>query len=142
MTAAGLNANVAIDMFIDSDPNAATSTVDAKYEVMIWLADFGAATQPIGLADGAVKTEDINGTTFSLYYGTNSLSQKVLTWVATGTVQSIDTDFGPLLQGLTGIGGPATSDYLGYMAFGSETLYSSTNVTLYVPTLSMEVVAK
>ncbi|KAI1618411.1 concanavalin A-like lectin/glucanase domain-containing protein [Exophiala viscosa] len=142
LTAAGLNANVAIDMFIDSDPNAATSTVDAKYEVMIWLADFGAATQPIGLADGAVKTADINGTTFSLYYGTNSLSQKVLTWVATGTVQNIDTDFGPLLQGLTGIGGPATSDYLGYMAFGSETLYSSTNVTLYVPSLSMEVVPK
>ncbi|KAK4937956.1 hypothetical protein LTR10_021521 [Elasticomyces elasticus] len=142
VTAAGLAANVAIDMFIDSDPNAATSTVDAKYEVMIWLADFGAATQPIGLADGAVKTQDINGTTFSLYFGTNSLSQKVLTWVASGTVQNINADFGPLLQGLTGIGGPATSDYLGYMAFGSETLYSSSNVTFYNPTLSMAVVPK
>jgi hypothetical protein len=142
LTAANLNANVAIDMFIDSNPNAATSTIDAKYEVMIWLADFGAATQPIGLADGAVKTQDINGTTFSLYSGTNSLSQAVLTWVASGTVQNINADLGPLLQGLTNIGGPATSDYLGYMAFGSETLYSAANVTFSNPSLSMAVVPK
>jgi len=58
-----LNANVAIDMFLDSDQTNATSTVNANYEVMIWLADFGPATQPIGLDQGARLTQIINGTT-------------------------------------------------------------------------------
>ncbi|KAL2432528.1 hypothetical protein ABEF95_012329 [Exophiala dermatitidis] len=142
LTDINLNSNVAIDMFLDSDPKNATDTNAAKYEVMIWLAAFGAATQPIGLAKGAVATQDINGTTFSLYYGQNSLEQSVLTWVASGTVQDFYADVGPLLQGLTGLGGPTVNDYLGYMAFGSEALYVESNVTFYNSHLSMEVVPK
>lgn len=142
LTAAELNSNVAIDMFIDPDPDKATSTVDAKYEVMVWLADFGAATQPIGLAEGAISTQVINGTTFSLYFGANGQGQSVLTWVATGTVQNFEADIGPLLQGLTGLGGPTVNDYLGYMAFGSEALSASSNVTFYNPSLNMDVVTK
>lgn len=63
LTAADLNSNVAIDMFLDSDQTKATNTTAAKYEVMIWLGSFGAATQPIGLKEGAVATQDVNGTT-------------------------------------------------------------------------------
>jgi hypothetical protein len=142
LTDADVNANVAIDMFVDSDPDKASDTVDAKYEVMVWLADFGAATQPIGLAKGAVITQEVNGTTFSLYTGDNGLGQIVLTWVATGTVQDFTADLSPLLQGLAAVDGPSESDYLGYMAFGSEVLSSGTNVTFYNPSLSMAVVAK
>ena len=117
---------------MDPDPKNATSTVNAKYEVMIWLGVFGASTQPIGLAQGAVATQVINGTTFSLYFGENSLEQVVLTWVASTTVGNFVADIGPLLQGLTGLGGPTVNDYLGYLAFGSETLDSGANVTFYV----------
>lgn len=63
LTTADLNTNVAIDMFMDSDATKATSTVDAKYEVMIWLGKYGAATEPIGLQKGAVATEYVNGNT-------------------------------------------------------------------------------
>ncbi|KAK6383579.1 uncharacterized protein PV06_01020 [Exophiala oligosperma] len=142
LTSIELNANVAIDMFIDSNQHAATSTKDAKYEVMIWLADFGASTQPIGLEQGSRKTVVIGGTTFDLYFGVNGLQQTVLTWVASGMVQSISADFKPLLEDLTSVGGPSTTDYLGYLAFGSEALWSSQNVTFSNPTLNMDIVTR
>ncbi|KIX97952.1 uncharacterized protein Z520_06030 [Fonsecaea multimorphosa CBS 102226] len=143
LTAASLDANVAIDMFLDSDPDKATDTVQAKYEVMIWLGQFGASTQQIGLQQGAIATQVVNGTTFSLYSGLNGIGQSVLTWVASNAatgVQDFNADIGPLLQGLTGLGGPTVNDYLGYIAFGSETLDSGSNVTFYNKALSMAVV--
>ena len=160
LLAADVNSNVAIDMFLDSDPTKATSSVDAKYEVMVWLGVFGVATEPIGLRQGSLKTEAINGTNLyvcphchpfsarifsltlcdsNLYFGENGLGQSVLTWVAQGTVQSFHADIGPLLQGLTGLGGPTVNDYLGYLAFGSEALSASTNITFYNPNLSMDI---
>ncbi|EXJ71977.1 uncharacterized protein A1O5_04479 [Cladophialophora psammophila CBS 110553] len=144
LTAAQLDANVAVDMFLDSDPKKATDTVQAKYEVMIWLGQFGASTQQIGLPQGAIATQVVNGTTFSLYSGVNGLGQSVLTWVASnaaGGVQTFNADIGPLLQGLTGLGGPTVNDYLGYIAFGSEALDSASNVTFYNKVLSMDVVS-
>lgn len=62
LTAADVNSNVAIDMFLDSDPTKATSSTDAKYEVMVWLGVFGVATEPIGLKQGSLKTQAVNGT--------------------------------------------------------------------------------
>jgi hypothetical protein len=58
-----VNTNVAIDMFLDSDPTNAQNSSKAKYEVMVWFADFGSAAQPIGLAQGTVSTQVLNGTT-------------------------------------------------------------------------------
>lgn len=160
LLAADVNSNVAIDMFLDADPTKATSSVDAKYEVMVWLGVFGVATEPIGLRQGALKTQAVNGTTLyvcfhlhpklesltdscnsNLYFGENGIGQSVLTWVAQGTVQSFYADIGPLLQGLTGLGGPTVNDHLGYLAFGSEALSASTNITFYNPNLSMEVIS-
>ena len=77
----------------------------------------------------------------NLYFGENGLGQSVLTWVADGTVQTFNADLGPLLQGLTGLGGPTVNDHLGYLAFGSEVLSASTNVTFYNPNLSMQVLS-
>ena len=63
LTANSVNTNVAIDMFLDSDKTSAEDSTKAKFEMMVWLAAFGAATQPIGLSAGAVTTETVNGTT-------------------------------------------------------------------------------
>jgi hypothetical protein len=63
MTAAGLNANVAVDMFLSSDKSKAESTTDASHEVMVWMGQFGLATQPLGFADGSADTLQVDGTT-------------------------------------------------------------------------------
>jgi hypothetical protein len=63
LTGVDLNGNVAIDMFIDSDKTSAQDSNKAKYEVMVWFADFGAAAQPIGQAKGVAATHQVNGTT-------------------------------------------------------------------------------
>ena len=140
MAAAGANTNVAIDMFLDSDASKSTSTENAKYEVMVWLATFGAATQPIGLDEGARMTATIGGTVFNLYYGQNGLGQMVLTWAAATPVTNFVGNIGMLLQqDFTAFNGPSGNDYLGYVAFGSEALSAVSNVTLSVPKLSMQV---
>ncbi|KIV90837.1 hypothetical protein PV10_05445 [Exophiala mesophila] len=136
-----LNSNVAIDMFLDADPTKATNSSSAKYEVMVWFAVFGPATEPIGLRQGSLKTETVNGTTFNLYTGVNGVGQSVLSWVAQSTVQEFEGDLGPLLQGLTGLGGPTTDDYLGYLAFGSEALSASSNVTFWNPDLRLQILS-
>lgn len=58
-----LQANVAIDMFFDSDKTTAQNSTAAEFEVMVWFARFGASTDPIGLEGGVVTTNTINGTT-------------------------------------------------------------------------------
>lgn len=63
LAAQDVNANVAIDLFVDSDKTQSAKTSDARYEIMIWFAHFGAATQPLGFAKGSVATQAINGTT-------------------------------------------------------------------------------
>ncbi|OCT54949.1 hypothetical protein CLCR_02918 [Cladophialophora carrionii] len=143
LTEVQLDANVAVDMFLDSDPDKAIDTTQAKYEVMIWLGQYGASTQQIGLEEGVVTTQIVNGTTFSLYTGVNGLNQNVLTWVASDAATghtNFFADLGPLLQGLTGIGGPTVNDYLGYIAFGSEAYDSGSNVTFYNKHLSLDLV--
>ena len=143
LTAALANTNVAIDMFVDADSSKATSTEDAKYEVMVWLATIGAATQPLGLDEGARTSVILGSNTFNLYFGVNGLGQSVLTWVAATPVTNFVADIAPLLmQDLTSFGGPDTSHYLGYVAFGSEALSAGSNITLSVPHLTMEVVPK
>lgn len=68
LTGVALNGNVAIDMFLDSDQTNAQDSNKAKYEVMVWFADFGAAAQPIGFTEngGLVATHVLNGTTLSV----------------------------------------------------------------------------
>ena len=79
-----------------------------------------------------------DGTSFGLFYGDNSLGQKVFTWVAHGNTTSFHADIYPLLGELEQFGGPSQTDHLGYVAFGSEALYSLQNVTFAVPGLVMD----
>jgi xyloglucan-specific endo-beta-1,4-glucanase len=44
-------ANVAIDMFADADPSAASSAILANYEIMVWVGTYG-QPHPIGFSDG------------------------------------------------------------------------------------------
>ncbi|KAK5076978.1 hypothetical protein LTS08_007533 [Lithohypha guttulata] len=142
MTAANVNTNVAIDMFLDDDMNSAQSTTQAKYEIMVWLCTIGASTEPIGLALGAVSSQVINGTTFNLYSGTNSIGQYVLTWVASQYVENFVGDIAPLITSIPQIGRaefPSTSTYLGYMGLGSEALWTPETVTFDVSYLSIDI---
>lgn len=140
--------NVAIDMFLDDDRTKSTDPEEAEFEVMVWLAAFGAATQPIGLAEGSKATEIINGVTFDLYYGQNGLGQTVVTWtVPAGTIANnfigdlsplVTYDFGRLTLPAN-IPYPSSNAYLGYIGMGSEALSATQNVTLSVPKLEMTV---
>ncbi|RMZ89203.1 hypothetical protein DV736_g3568, partial [Chaetothyriales sp. CBS 134916] len=137
-----INTNVAIDIFLDPDATNAQSTKNAKYEIMVWLATFGTATQQIGFAQGSRDTVTLNdGTVFDLYYGTNEVTdQIVLTWSSASAITDFSADISPLLKkDYSSIGGPTPEDYMGYMALGSEVLNSNVNVTLSVPHLSMNI---
>ncbi|KAL0934854.1 xyloglucan-specific endoglucanase [Colletotrichum truncatum] len=144
------NTNVAIDMFLDDDKETAKDGTKAAYEVMVWLATFGTATQPIGYKQGTgvISTATVNGTTFSLYAGQNSLKQYVLTWVASATTEHFVGDLTPLVKKLTDstitstasdVKFPSSSTYLGYMGLGSEALSAKKVITFRVPTLSIDI---
>lgn len=142
LSAANVNTNVAIDMFLDSDMNSAQSTTQSRYEIMVWLGTIGAATQPIGLDQGAVASEVVNGTTFNLYAGVNGQNQYVLTWSATTTVENFVGDIQPLVARVGSLGlpnFPSSNTYLGYMGLGSEALWTPQEVTFDVSYLSMDV---
>ncbi|GLI80205.1 hypothetical protein PoHVEF18_008556 [Penicillium ochrochloron] len=142
LTADNLQTNVAIDMFFDSDKTNAGNSTLAKYEVMIWFADFGSSAQPIGLSAGAVTTKTLNGTTFELYTGTNSAKQNVLSWVAAETTEAFTGDIYPLITDLYTLTGdiyPSNSDYMGIFQFGTEAFSSDKNVTFSVPKLSIDI---
>jgi hypothetical protein len=142
LSAENLNANVCLDMFVDADATKSQSTTGAAYEIMVWLGRYGTATLPIGWLEGERYIITVSdGTSFGLFFGSNSLGQKVFTWVAHGNTTTFDADIYPLLAKLSQFGGPVPSDHLGYVAFGSEALYSLQNVTFAVPDLQMDLVS-
>jgi hypothetical protein len=148
LTAAEANTNVAIDMFLDNNEGNSKDPEKAQYEMMVWLAAFGTATQPIGYPT-VVATEVINTVTFNLYYGKNGLGQTVMTWmVPAGTIANqFYGDLSPLVKyDYSSIASlpasnppPSSSAYLGYIGLGSEAYWSGQNVTLAVHKLSMDV---
>lgn len=63
VTAAQLNANVCVDMFLAADQGNSESTTDSDYEVMVWLGQFGDSVQPLGYGGAPLETKLIDGTT-------------------------------------------------------------------------------
>ncbi|KND89178.1 Endoglucanase-1 [Tolypocladium ophioglossoides CBS 100239] len=142
LTAAKVNANVAIDMFMDSDKTKAEDSTKATYEVMVWFAAYGDTTHTVGQDLGVVSTLTLNGTAFELYYGQNLAKQNVLTWKATSPTHDFHGDLHPLLDEIFKLqktGYPSETDYLGYFSFGSEAYFSDKPVTFSVPSLSIDV---
>lgn len=58
-----VNANVAMDMFLDKDKEKSKVSEDASHEIMVWFAAIGGATQPIGYNGGTspVATKTLHG---------------------------------------------------------------------------------
>jgi hypothetical protein len=162
-----LNANVAIDMFLDSDETVSSNSSLAQYEIMIWFAQYGDSTDPIGyntsLPNNGIKsTRTLNGTdlfvspfrsfpprntnnhVFShLYTGKNTQQQNVLTYIAATTTESFSGELQELLtlpsSGVDASEFPKDTDYLGHFSFGSEAFYSLKNVTFHVPTFAIDI---
>ncbi|RAQ53080.1 hypothetical protein AFGD_001748 [Aspergillus flavus] len=136
-----VNTNVALDMFFDDDIKTAKNVSLAKYEMMIWFAGYGEA-KPFGYEDGIVKTKDLNGTTFQLYTGQNDLKQEVLTWYAANTTEKFDGDILPLITDLYTLDKGvklSNTDYLGVLSLGTEAFSSHSNVTFWMPRLSIDI---
>ena len=75
----------------------------------------------------------------NLYSRPNSFGQLAFTWLADQNVTDFTGDIAPLVQGLATYGGPLDTDYMGYVAFGSETFHADRNATFSVPKLEMDV---
>ncbi|KAK2592666.1 hypothetical protein QQS21_009633 [Conoideocrella luteorostrata] len=142
-----INANVAIDMFLDTDPTKAAESEKAAYEIMVWFADFGTDAWPIGrdkaLPDMGVKArQTIGNTQFELYSGQNTVTkQTVLTWKAATTTNKFKGSLTPLLDAIFALNDasyPKKTDQLGYFAFGQEAYSSDANVTFSVPELAVD----
>ncbi|GAB1206990.1 concanavalin A-like lectin/glucanase domain-containing protein [Aspergillus pseudonomiae] len=136
-----VNTNVALDMFFDTDMKTAKNVSLAKYEMMIWFAGYGKA-KPFGYEDGIVKTKDLYGTTFQLYTGQNDLKQEVLTWYAANTTEKFNGDILPLVSDLYTLGKGvdlSEKDYLGVLSLGTEAFSSHSNVTFWMPRLSIDI---
>jgi len=76
-----------------------------------------------------------------LFTGANQFGQNVLTWLAESNTTRFTGDLTSLLVNLEQYDGPVSSDYLGYVAFGTETLHADSNVTFSVPKLKLDVEA-
>ncbi|KAI6778570.1 Glycosyl hydrolase family 12 [Emericellopsis cladophorae] len=142
LNASNVNANVALDLFLDQDKKKAQISEDASTEIMVWFAAFGPATQPIGRDDGSLDEQELDGTKFTLYSGKNGVGQFVLTWYCEDPAPKFHGDLQPLVDRLVEMGDtnfPTESDYIGYMAVGTETYFSDDYVTFHVPQLAIDV---
>ncbi|KAJ5780996.1 hypothetical protein N7457_006156 [Penicillium paradoxum] len=126
-----LAANVAIDMFLDSDEDKAKNGTDAKFEVMVWFWMSSLVAQPHGWGKPEIN-RTLDGTTFTLYSGKNDQDQQVLSWVTDVMTEKFTGDIYPLITDLYNLEGdeyPAKDDYLGSLSFGTETYSVDKNVT-------------
>ncbi len=78
----------------------------------------------------------------NLYTGNNSLSQSVLTWVASETTEVFGGDIAPLLTKLSSVESakfPTTPLYLGHLGMGTEAFSANVNITFSIPVLSIDI---
>ncbi|OKL63287.1 hypothetical protein UA08_01863 [Talaromyces atroroseus] len=139
-----LNANVAIDMFLDANATKSSNSSGAEYEIMVWFGRFGDSTYTIGNTTlGVIDTYNLNGTEFDLYYGKNGNDQNVFTWLTAETTSRFTGDLLKLITELTMNNTadyyPSGTDYLGYFSFGSEAYFADDYVTFNVPELSIDI---
>lgn len=143
---ARIRANVAIDMFLDSDPIKSQSRFP-DYEVMIWLFSTG-GIDPVGSAskdsEGNQMRYDIQlspdptdpPVRFFLSYGQNNRGQKVFSWQSSqmGNTTSVggsdfQANFAPLIQYLWQFELISSDLFLGTVQFGTETFFAGQEAT-------------
>jgi len=143
------NATVALDMYIDADPDKAAAGGEAKFEMIILFAMYG-LEDPVGFGNGTiVTTATLAGNTFNLFAGQNDALQNVFSWVATEPITDFTGDISPLFNNILnlssvkgfadlGVDLPAVGDYLGYVGFGTQAYNSLGHVTFWVPKLHVD----
>lgn len=140
---AQLNANVAMDMFLDLDEAKSKEAEKASHEIMVWFAAIGPSTQPIGFNDGVLATKTLDGVEFKLYNGTNTATkQKVLTWYVETPAEEFNGDVRPLVEEIIAMKDedfPTSAYYMGYLSWGTEAYDSNTTVTFDVPRFAVDI---
>ncbi|GJN75720.1 xyloglucan-specific endoglucanase protein [Purpureocillium lilacinum] len=143
LTKGNVNANVAVDMFLDTDKASAQSSEKAKFEIMIWFAALGAGTKAVNeQAGNEVAKYTFNGTDFDLFAGKNGNGQMVLTWKAQKTMDDFHGNLYPFIEEILKLKNAdyiTDSHYLGYLSFGSEAYFSADPVTFHVPSMAINV---
>jgi xyloglucan-specific endo-beta-1,4-glucanase len=78
----------------------------------------------------------------NLYIGTNDNGQMVFSWLGPSNLTSFSGDISSLVRRVARYGGPATSDYLGMVQFGSESFHTTNgaNVTFTAKSVLLNVV--
>ncbi|KXJ88329.1 concanavalin A-like lectin/glucanase domain-containing protein [Microdochium bolleyi] len=122
-------ATIAYDLWIDEDPDVASSASKAAYEIMIWLGKYGDA-QPIASSYPSVPsgTLEVDGQGFTLYVGKNAVGQTVCSWVLDKGATKFKMDIVPLITELTKKKLIPAKAYLGGIHFGVEAFYASETI--------------
>jgi hypothetical protein len=144
-----VNSTVALDMYLDADPDKSAEGGKAAFEMIIFFAMFG-LEDPVGFGNGTiVTTAKLGNNEFNLFAGQNDNLQNVFSWVATEPITDFSGDISPLFNTILnlakvkgfadlGVDIPVFSDYLGYVGFGTQAYNSEGHVTFYVPKLGMD----
>ncbi|CAN8099144.1 unnamed protein product [Discula destructiva] len=132
--------NVAFDLFLDRDPENASSAVNAAYEIMVWIGRVG-QPYPLGYdsKNASCYTQKLGSFNFTLYSGQNSRGTSVFTWVSPTNNTAFDEDISPLLQYLWRNELVSADARLGLVEFGSEAYHSTSNVTFSAGKFSMDI---
>ncbi|KAG9625021.1 concanavalin A-like lectin/glucanase, partial [Aureobasidium melanogenum] len=142
LIAIGTKADIALDMFIDSNNVTSMNASAAAFEVMVWSAVWGGVA-PIGYqtynSDDAPKYT-LNGVEYSLYSGFNQQGQKqaVFSWVPAENQNGIDADLWELVNYLVNAGNLTSDMYIGLIQFGTETVHATQNVTFEMQKAQMD----
>jgi xyloglucan-specific endo-beta-1,4-glucanase len=140
LSAIQASADVVIDMFLDpSWVTAMSSTTKPKYEVMVWMGQYGYANAIGANLTKTPPTYKLNGTTFSLYTGPNGAGQTVFSWLAADNITSFHNDISPLFNYLVDHNLMPTSTYLGTVQFGTETFHATSNVTFSASNFGLDI---
>jgi len=143
-----VNSTVALDMYLDQDREIASNAAEAAFEVIVFLARFG-EEGPVGpINSTVVQTASLQGIDFDLFVGRNTKGQNVFSWISSQPIYQFQGDITPLFDSILdlqrkkrpiGVDLPTFSEFLGYVGFGSQAFNADTNVTFYVPVLSIDV---
>ncbi|KAH7031690.1 concanavalin A-like lectin/glucanase domain-containing protein [Microdochium trichocladiopsis] len=119
-------ATIAYDLWIDEDPDVASSAAEAKYEIMIWVGHYG-NPQPISDIYPSVPkgTITVDKQAFTLYVGKNAVGQTVCSWVLDVPSTNFKLDIVPLIADLVKKELIPAAAYLGGVHFGVEAFYSA-----------------
>lgn len=142
LNAIACKANIALDIFLDTNNVSSTNASVATHEVMVWQSVWG-GVWPIGYYTPSTSAPSYNlsGVTYQLFSGHNQQGQKqaVFSWVPTVYQESIDADVFELVKELVTIGNITDDMYLGLIQFGSETVHASEPVALQMKDIEMSI---